>query len=157
MMSQSPPAPPDVQLSPFERAALALTTFSNENGPPKKLAHWVMWRLSPNWIKLTIGPRFFVDGVERIRAMQPDRGVMFVANHRSFFDMYAMMLAMFWQGRAWTERMFFPVRSNFFYEQPAGVLINYALSGGSMYPPIFRDPAKAPLNQKALDTVIRLL
>jgi 1-acyl-sn-glycerol-3-phosphate acyltransferase len=148
---------PNVNLSRFERAALALSRFTNESPAPKRALHWYLYKLTPAWIKLTVGPRFFVDGLDRIRAMHPDRGVMFVANHRSFFDMYVVMLAMFWQGRGWTERLFFPVRSNFFYEHPTGVLLNYALGGGSMYPPIFRDPAKSELNRVALDTVIRLL
>jgi 1-acyl-sn-glycerol-3-phosphate acyltransferase len=144
------------RLSRFERAALRLARFSNERPLPKRALHWFMTHSVP-WIKLTVGPRFFVEGGERIFAMQPDRGVMFVANHRSFFDMYIVMLAMFWRGQGWTRRMFFPVRSNFFYEQPIGVLLNFAMGGGSMYPPIFRDPAKAALNQAALDTVVRAL
>jgi 1-acyl-sn-glycerol-3-phosphate acyltransferase len=151
-----PPAPPLSLLTPFERAALRLARFSNERPLPKRALHWFMTRSVP-WIKLTIGPRFFIEGVDRVHAMHPDRGVLFVANHRSFFDMYIVMLAMFWRGRGWTERMFFPVRSNFFYEQPAGVLLNYAMGGGSMYPPVFRDPSKAAFNQAAVDTVARQL
>ncbi len=144
------------ELTRFERAALDLARFSNERALPKRFLHWFMTKSVP-WIKLTVGPRFYVDGLERVHAMHPDRGILFVANHRSFFDMYVVMLAMFWRGPGWTRRMFFPVRANFFYEQPIGVLLNYAMGGGSMYPPIFRHPAKAPLNQQALDTVVRLL
>jgi 1-acyl-sn-glycerol-3-phosphate acyltransferase len=150
------PAPPLGLLSPFERAAVRLARFSNEHATTKRALHWFMTRSVP-WIKLTIGPRFYVEGIERVHTMQPDRGIVFVANHRSFFDMYIVMLAMFWRGPGWTRRMFFPVRSNFFYEQPIGVLLNYAMGGGSMYPPIFRDPAKAAFNQEALDTVARQL
>ncbi len=155
-MNMKDPEPSLQQLSRFERAALRLARFANERPLPKSALHWFMTRSVP-WIKLTVGPRFYVEGIERVHSMQPDRGIMFVCNHRSFFDMYVVMLAMFWRGPGWTQRMFFPVRSNFFYEHSIGVLLNYAMGGGSMYPPIFRDPAKAALNQAALDTVVRQL
>jgi 1-acyl-sn-glycerol-3-phosphate acyltransferase len=150
---------PESSLAPltrFERAALRLARFTNERPLPKRALHWFMTRSVP-WIKLTVGPRYYVEGAERVHAMNPERGVMFVANHRSFFDMYVVMLSLFWRGRGWIEQMYFPVRSNFFYETPVGVLLNFAMGGASMYPPIFRDPAKAALNQEALDTVVNKL
>ena len=156
-MNMSDPAVTSLRpLSRFERLALRLARYTNENALTKGALHWFMTQSVP-WIRLTVGPRFYVEGLERVHGMQPDRGIMFVANHRSFFDMYVVMLAMFWQGPAWTRRMFFPVRSNFFYEHSLGVLLNYLAGGGSMYPPIFRDPAKAALNQAALDTIVRML
>jgi len=155
-MNMSEPVASLRQLSRFERTALRLARLANERPLPKGALHWFMTQSVP-WIRLTVGPRFYIEGVERVHAMQPDRGIMFVANHRSFFDMYVVMLAMFWRGPGWTRRMLFPVRSNFFYEQPLGVLLNFLFGGASMYPPIFRDPAKAPLNQEALDTVVRML
>src|SRR5690606_38704798 len=36
------------------------------------------------------------------------------------------------------------------YETYSGILINLMLSGGAMYPPIFRDRERAALNQHAL-------
>jgi 1-acyl-sn-glycerol-3-phosphate acyltransferase len=143
-------------LTGFERAALRLLRFTNERPLLKRATHWFMTR-SVAWIRLTVGPRYYVEGLERVHAMQPDRGVMFVANHRSFFDMYVVMLAMFWLGRGWTREMCFPVRSNFFYERPIGLLLNYAMGGGSMYPPIFRDPRKVALNEVAIETIVRKL
>jgi 1-acyl-sn-glycerol-3-phosphate acyltransferase len=148
-----------VPLSRFEKLALALGRFTNERALPKRFSQWWLTRPTLEWVKYTIGPRFHVDadGVDKLMESHPDRGVILVSNHRSFFDMYAIMLANFWRGTGWVERIFFPVRSNFFYEQPLGVLINMAIGGGSMYPPVFRDPAKAPLNQVAVDTVTQFL
>jgi 1-acyl-sn-glycerol-3-phosphate acyltransferase len=146
-----------MELTPFERFALSLARYTNENPLPKRLSHWWLSRPSVAWVKRAIGPRFFAEGVERIRNLYPDRGVIFASNHRSFFDMYAVMLSLLVPGDSWFKRIFFPVRSNFFYEQPAGLLVNYAISGGSMYPPIFRDPGKAALNQVAVDRVVELL
>jgi len=161
-VSTSPPSPPPasppapIPLTPFERAALALTRFSNERPIPKRVMHWYLTR-SIVWMRHTVGRRIFTDGLEWFHGLAPDRGVLVVANHRSFFDMYMLMIAMYWRGQGWTKQLFFPVRSNFFYEQPAGVLINYAIGGGSMYPPIFREPSKAALNQVAVDKIVGVL
>lgn len=155
-MTTSPTPPPNVPLSRFERTALALTSFTNERELPKRVTHWYLSR-SVAWIHLTVGRRLYTRGLEGFHEMAPDRGVLVVANHRSFFDMYMLMIAMFWRGRGWTERLFFPVRANFFYEQPIGVFLNYFVGGGSMFPPIFRDPSKAALNQVAVDTIARRL
>jgi 1-acyl-sn-glycerol-3-phosphate acyltransferase len=146
-----------VPLSRFEKWSLALARFTNERPLPKRLSHWFLSGPSTAWVKHAIGPRYYTAGLERVLELRPDRGVIFVSNHRSFFDMYAIMLPLFVRRAAWVQRIFFPVRANFFYESPAGVLVNYAISGGSMYPPIFRDPAKASLNQVAVDKVVALL
>jgi 1-acyl-sn-glycerol-3-phosphate acyltransferase len=49
------------------------------------------------------------------------------------------------------------VKSNFFYDRPLGPLVNGAMSFFAMYPPIFRDRERAPLNLASLDEVVRLL
>ncbi len=49
------------------------------------------------------------------------------------------------------------MRANFFYDRPVGVLLNYLVGAGTMYPPIFRDRSKADLNKDALDRVIKFL
>jgi 1-acyl-sn-glycerol-3-phosphate acyltransferase len=102
--------------------------------------------------------RTYCEGLDAVHALRPERGVIVAANHRSFFDLYTMMTSFFWWGgNSWTKRMFYPVRSNFFYEHPLGTAVNFAIGGGSMYPPIFRDPGKAALNQVAVDRVIAAL
>jgi 1-acyl-sn-glycerol-3-phosphate acyltransferase len=64
------------------------------------------------------------------------------------------MLCLFVGRDNWSRRISFPVRSNFFYETTTGVLVNYLLSLGAMYPPIFRDRSKASLNKDAVDRLI---
>ena len=58
--------------------------------------------------------------VDELVAFRPETGVMLVSNHRSFFDQYAMLLACYMGPVPWAKRLYFPVRSNFFYDQPLG-------------------------------------
>jgi len=83
--------------------------------------------------------------------------VMMVSNHRSFFDQYAMLLGCYMGPVHWAKRLFFPVRSNFFYDQPLGVVVNAVIAGGAMYPPIFRQAERRALNDEALDKMVELL
>jgi 1-acyl-sn-glycerol-3-phosphate acyltransferase len=49
--------------------------------------------------------------------------------------------------------MLFPVRSNFFYDRPLGFAVNGAMSFFAMYPPVFRERNRAPLNLAGMDEV----
>jgi 1-acyl-sn-glycerol-3-phosphate acyltransferase len=146
------------ELNRTERIAMALTRFTNERPLPKRLQTLYLRAVSEQWIKPTQMRRTLVENLEYLVKLHPDRGVVFAANHRSFFDQYIIMLALFTSGGSkWARRIYFPVRANFFYERPLGMLVNYFFSGGSMYPPIFRDASRAELNKDAVERVLRLM
>ena len=144
-------------LSPFERISLGLGRLTNETPLLKHVGVTINRTLTYACARPVISRRVYTDGLDRLVDLDPDRGVVLVANHRSFFDMYAMMLCLFRLRAKWVERIYFPVRSNFFYDNPAGLVLNYVISGGAMYPPIFRDASRAALNQDAVDRTCRLL
>jgi len=98
-----------------------------------------------------------VEGLEELRELEPERGVLLVSNHRSFFDQYAMLLACYMGPVPWARSLQFPVRSNFFYDKALGIAINAAIAGGAMYPPIFRDKERRALNEEALDRMVEIL
>jgi 1-acyl-sn-glycerol-3-phosphate acyltransferase len=145
------------ELSPMERAALAITRFANERPLPKRAQQLFLRTVSRPWVAQTIAKRTFVEREDIVLDLAPDRGVLLLSNHRTFFDMYVTMLVLFMRECAWVERVFFPVRSNFFYENPVGLFLNMAIGGGTMYPPIFRDRAKSAHNDDALDRLKRFL
>jgi 1-acyl-sn-glycerol-3-phosphate acyltransferase len=89
--------------------------------------------------------------------LRPATGVMLVSNHRSFFDQYIMLLACYMAPMPWSKALYFPVRSNFFYDQPLGVFVNAAVAGGAMYPPIYRQSERRALNDAALDKMVDIL
>jgi len=145
------------ELSRLERGAVTLLRRANENPTLKRLQHHYLYNVSRTWMRKTIDRRTYVDGIDWLRDFEPPGGVLLAANHRSFFDQYAVMVTLKEWGVSWTQRLYFPVRSNFFYETPLGVLVNLAVGGGAMYPPIFRDRNKARLNDDALDQVTEAL
>jgi 1-acyl-sn-glycerol-3-phosphate acyltransferase len=98
-----------------------------------------------------------VDNIDWLIAPPSDRGVVFACNHRSFFDSYLYLFALYSSGANWPRKLYFPVRSDFFYDRPLGVMVNLAMGGGCMYPPIYRDRGKRSLNTDALDRVSTFL
>jgi len=55
------------------------------------------------------------------------------------------------------HRLLFPVRSKFFYDHPLGLFVNGVMSFFAMYPPVFRERARAALNLASLDETVRIL
>src|SRR5271154_3014700 len=81
------------------------------------------------------GRRIRVSGLEHLAGFSNDDSLLFVANHRSFFDFYVLSAVLYWHTTL-PRRMFFPVRSTFFYDHPLGPIVNAAMSGMRMFPPI---------------------
>lgn len=102
---------------------------------------------------LTINDRLHLDGAEHLPR---DRSFIFAANHRSYFDLYAVMIAT-WHQFERPPYLYCPVRTNFFYERARGVLFNVAICGNAMYPPVFRDERGRALNRYAVDRAVHLL
>jgi 1-acyl-sn-glycerol-3-phosphate acyltransferase len=141
----------------MERFALRFGELANEDPRGKWLQTKFLRGFSYVWVRAVIANRMFVDGLEHLMNLRPESGVMLVSNHRSFFDQYCMLLGCYMGPVPWAKRLFFPVRSNFFYDQPLGVVINAAIAGGAMYPPIFRQAERRQLNDEALDKMVEIL
>ena len=104
----------------------------------KRLWTWCQRHIGANFIRLVTYNLMNVYGLEHVESASTERPLMLVANHRSFFDMYAVSSVLFRR----TKRpltLFFPVRARFFYESLIGVLINFLGGWWSMYPPIFAE------------------
>lgn len=147
----------DAPLTRIEKLALKLGELANEDPRGKWLQTQFLRGFSYVWVRAALANRMFADGLEDMMALRPTTGVMLVSNHRSFFDQYAMLLACYMGPVPWSKRLFFPVRSNFFYDQPLGIAINAAIAGGAMYPPIFRQAERRALNDEALDRMVEIV
>lgn len=147
----------DAELTRFERLAVEVARQMNER-PMGKAAQTAWLRgVSYGWVRPAIGRRVLVEGLADLFELHPDKGVLFVSNHRSFFDQYVILLTCFGARIPWVERLYFPVRANFFYERPLGMFVNYFVSGGAMYPPIFRQKERRELNDDALERSVKFL
>ncbi|HUJ59119.1 MAG TPA: lysophospholipid acyltransferase family protein [Kofleriaceae bacterium] len=150
-MTQDPP------LTRMERFALRFAELANEDPRGKWLQSRFLRGVSYSWVRAAIAHRMLVEGLDELIALRPDTGVMLVSNHRSFFDQYCMLLACFMGRVPWSKHLYFPVRSNFFYDQPLGLFVNAAVAAGAMYPPIFRQAERRALNDEALDKMVEIL
>lgn len=145
------------ELTPIERVAVAMGRFMNERPWPKRVQDMFLHGITKRWVRPAIAPRVYVDGIDWLLEARPEQGVLLAANHRSFFDLYVIMLSLYDAGARWLERMYFPVRANFFYEHPLGVAVNFLVGGGVMYPPIFREQSKKSINRDSVERIIRFL
>jgi 1-acyl-sn-glycerol-3-phosphate acyltransferase len=129
----------------FERLSVPLLDFANTHGPTKWALQSFLRISSGNWVYACSKNLWELYGVEQLQSLKPPRGVVLVSNHRSFFDMYVTS-AVLYRYTDFMQRMYFPVRSNFFYTSPIGVMVNFAVAAGTMWPPVFRDDRREILN-----------
>jgi 1-acyl-sn-glycerol-3-phosphate acyltransferase len=138
-------------LSTFERFAVRVMREANEARPT---ALWQRHVLTP-FVGRILGRRTIVHGLERV-PNGPEERILLVANHRTFFDLFALGW-MLLEKRGLKQSVSFPVRATFFYENPLGLAICLVMSGGSMYPPFFRAMEKKEANKDMLGHLIEHL
>ncbi|MCC6750078.1 MAG: 1-acyl-sn-glycerol-3-phosphate acyltransferase [Deltaproteobacteria bacterium] len=143
-------------LSSFERQAFTLVDFVNRTPATKAAADAFLRTFGASWVYHCTRNLVHLVGLDELRALRPPRGLLLACNHRSFFDLYVVSCWLY-RTTELLQRVYFPVRSDFFYEQPAGVLVNLAMSALAMYPPIFRDAHKREFNSYGVRRVVQLL
>jgi 1-acyl-sn-glycerol-3-phosphate acyltransferase len=142
-------------LTPLERASFEIADF---------LARPSLSPLSIGWNSVVMGAliyscgsrRFNIQGLEHVQRYGEKDAIMLVANHRSFFDFFSITAILQWRTRL-TKRIFFPVRKNFFYDHPLGPVVNMAMSGMRMFPPVMRDKEKKSFNDYSVARCIEEL
>ncbi len=142
-------------LNPVARAQIRFIQRSLQRGPLDHALRWCQRQIGARWINASLTNLRQVHGVDRLPKLRPDESFILVSNHRSFFDLYAVSAYLVASGLP--HRLLFPVRANFFYDNPLGPLVNGMMSFFAMYPPIFRQPSRAAFNLAGLDEIVRLL
>jgi 1-acyl-sn-glycerol-3-phosphate acyltransferase len=141
-------------LEPFERTSFQLVHWLSR-GRPKAVTTKFLHNIGAAWIYAFTRRLHVLHGVDEMRLL-PDERVLIVANHRSFFDLY-LILTVLRKRTGFQQRLYFPVRADFFYERPLGVLINAVVGGFAMYPPVFRQPEKRNFNRYAMRETLSLM
>ena len=144
-------APPLELLQPFERTAFRAMDLLHRRALP--LTEWWLRTVGAGW--MTLGSRNMMQpvGLEWLAGLRYDDGILLVSNHRSFFDLYMLMLLLH-RHTPLRQPVLCPVRADFFYQHLSGVLVNLLIGGGRMFPPFFREPQKADFNKWALERVV---
>ncbi|HVG38569.1 MAG TPA: 1-acyl-sn-glycerol-3-phosphate acyltransferase, partial [Pyrinomonadaceae bacterium] len=146
--ASNPTAEELANLTFWERFAFRTAHRLNQ-GRPKKVLTFCQRTIGAGWIHLSTYNIMRVYGLEHVEAVSHERPLLLVANHRSFFDMYAVSAMLFRRTR-WPKKLYFPVRARFFYESPLGMFVNFVMGWWSMYPPIFMTPEKRIFDKYAL-------
>lgn len=142
-------------LSSVERFQIRFVQKTFEPGPVDRVVRVLQRHIGANWIEQSIKNLRHVHGLDRIPEFDPKKSYIIVSNHRSFFDLY--VVTAYFVKRGMPHRLLFPVRSNFFYDKPLGLVVNGVMSFFAMYPPVFRERSRAALNLASLDETIRLV
>ena len=130
-----------VVLDTTERIGFRLVRRMN-SGAWKRFWTFCQRHIGSLWIHIATYNLMNVFGIENVERSDPDRPLVLVANHRSFFDMYTVSSVMF---RRTTRpiTLYFPVRAKFFYDSPIGWFVNLVMGWWAMYPPFFREQKEA--------------
>ncbi len=143
-------------LTRFERFAFEIADTVNRKPLLKTAAHGFLKTVGASWVHVCTKNLMHVRGLEHLTSLDPDRGVVVVANHRSFFDLYVMASVLL-RSTKWVEGMYFPVRGDYFYERPDGIFVNMIMSAWAMYPPVLRRKEARAFNEFTVDAVTELL
>lgn len=139
-------------LRPFERFAFRVMRWLNRAALGAALQRAALVPL----VGLFVRRRLTIRGLEHLLALPRDASILLVANHRTFFDLWVLTWVLQQDPRL-RRRLGSPVRANFFYENPLGLLVCALLSGGTMFPPFFRSAEKMPVNKLSLRLLIEKL
>lgn len=143
------------RLSRTERLQIGFVRKTFEPGRAEKAIRWCQHHIGSTWIHHFTKHLRHVHGLERLPPLDERQSFILVSNHRSFFDLYVVTGDLVRRGLP--HRIVFPVRSQFFYDSPAGLFVNGVMSFFAMYPPIFREKKQQALNVTSLDELTWLL
>lgn len=130
--------------------------FWNRNRVTKRAVSLFVHHVSHRWIHLASQPRLRLVGADHIRPLVAPRGILLVANHRTMWDLYvATSILTGLQDRV--RDLYFPVKRQFFYTNPLGLLLNLAVSGGSMWPPMAGGFDRRRRGANAMEELARVL
>ena len=159
--AETPLARPDLvesgkkRLSWLERLLIGIVRRTFEPGLLSRAVQFGQRTVGCGWIHHCTKHLRHVHGYERLPPLEPTQSYILIANHRSFFDLYVVFGDLVHRGLK--HRIVFPVRSNFFYDNPVGLFVNGVMSFFAMYPPLFRERKKALMNPLALEELAFLL
>jgi 1-acyl-sn-glycerol-3-phosphate acyltransferase len=141
-------------LTRVERIGFALTHRMNQ-GTWKRFWTFCQRHIGSLWIYLATYNLMNVFGLENVENSDPDRPLLLVANHRSYFDLYTVSSVLFRRTRR-PITLFFPVRAKFFYTSPVGWLVNLLMGWWAMYPPFFYKNEQREFDKFSLRRLIQL-
>jgi 1-acyl-sn-glycerol-3-phosphate acyltransferase len=137
-------------LSRVERVTLACARRLNRSPRGRRWSFFWSTRVVSALVDALSSGRLLVAGTEHLAQLPADRGILLAPNHRSLFDLFVAARVAYRHVGA-CDRLYFPVRSSFWYDNVAGLAVNVMATGCAMYPPIFRPQGKRAVTRMGLD------
>ena len=150
-MTPQPTAEQKNLLNKVERFGYWCANFCNQK--IKTPLIWWNYSFMNILIWFCLGRRLQIHGLEHLKSYDKNDSLIMVANHRSFFDFFIVTWITYNKTNL-PKRIFFPVRSKFFYDSIVGIFSSFIMGGFAMFPPIFREPHKRPFNRYAIDRIV---
>jgi 1-acyl-sn-glycerol-3-phosphate acyltransferase len=148
-LAANEPTPDELAvLSRVERVCFRVAHRMNQ-GRWKRLWTFCQRAIGAGWIRVSTYNLMRVYGLEHLPAIDPERPLLIVANHRSFFDLYVVATALFHRAK-WRRPLIFPVRSELFYDSLIGLFVNFIMGWFSMYPPFFKANEKRAFDKYSM-------
>lgn len=141
-------------LAPLERLHFEIALRMNRE--PAK-AFWTLCQRYLGAIGIRLVTRNVVRdfGFDHVLEAYERGAVLFVANHRSYFDMFVVssLLHRRLRGR---KRLYFPIHGSYYYQSIAGLALNQWFGFWSMFPPLFAKASHATSDRYALELLTQL-
>jgi 1-acyl-sn-glycerol-3-phosphate acyltransferase len=122
----------------------------------KRWSHFFLRTAGAAWVRYCSRNLVRIVHPDVLETLAPARGVIVASNHRSYADMY-LLASVLLPRCGWIERMYFPVRSEFIYDRIAGLAVNALVAGMAMYPPVYRQPSRRPMNRDSVSFLVDAL
>lgn len=143
-------------LTVIERFNFRIAQYLNYSPGIRKILVKLQASMGRKWVEIVTGRIVAAHGFEHFESIDPQKGVLLIANHRSFFDQFTIVARLF-RMYGPHHNIYFPIRSNFFYDNPLAMFVTLPFGLASMYPPIVRDARRRRWNQTAMQIMIQLL
>ncbi len=143
-------------LTPVERFNFRVTHRMNRSPRLRRTLTHLSATVGKAWIEFGTSKTVADHGFENFAKIDPGRAVLLVANHRTFYDQFVICARLF---RLYGphHNIYFPVRANFFYDNPLALFVNLPVAFAAMYPPIVRDHKRRRWNRFATEILVELL
>lgn len=139
-----------------EKVVHGVARTVNRRAVYKRWSHGFLRTFGTAWVRFCSRNLVELNNVEILQKLAPERGVLLASNHRNYADMYLLSSIVLPRCR-WIQRMYFPVRAEFFYDRIAGLFVNAFFSGMSMYPPVHRQASRRGLNRDSVSFLVNEL
>lgn len=152
-----PKAPDELlrALTPLERLHYRLARRMNSGLLKRWMSLW-QYTLGSIFIRSVTARRTAVFGMEHVKAAPPDRPILLVANHRSYFDMFVVSSEVY-RHTGVRRNLYFPIMGNPYYTKPFGLVANATAGFWTMFPPLFAAASHRDVDRHSLETLVVLL